>query len=654
MISAKSIFKYIALYLVCLGGIVAGVYFCYIFYGQKILHLDKIQWRPADPKTQHIDTALLDKALKYVDTRLPTARSLLLLRNGQTVVEKYYWHGGPKETDYLHSLNLPLLQVLIGIAIDQQLIKGPEQPLSTFFQNRLFQTSSDTQSSLTLGHLLKMNAPLLWGTSNPGYWDLFYANDRIETGLRVVARQQTSFQPAINFASIYLLSRIIEQVSGQSVFHFADQHLFKPLGITTYAGANEGLSQDQMVGFQLKSLDLAKFGYLLAQEGIWDNQQIVSKDWIRWLFLQVPQAEFNDIPGGSWFKTIIRGHESLVARGDGGQNLVLIPDLDVVLVKTSTSLFPLPQDNGHDRLLQLIVRAILETSDTNRMVAETDLKSKTDTGQIIDSLAPNYVFSTPVPQDILDFFHQFASDIVSKDPRRIAANYARAYETHRDAFGRVIYDTPFPLVLSPSPPHLEFVHITKIRVENNRAYLRGRMKFDYVNIFAGLVGVWPLENLIKLKGRWKWLGLPEKTALLDRDDYFDAELIEDQQHFVDECSDPLIGESSLFGDDCFTETFQLCVGGKEQFAKRLKPFLHGSSGGKLHVTGVNRNGSAYKVQGYIEGSSLGDLSLPHNLHIVKEDGDWKWQGAVDSLQTNLAARSINNRKESTRGKDRDE
>ena len=123
--SMKRILKYAAIYLACCAAIGAGVYVSIIFYAQKTFYLDKKQWHPAEPETQHIDQARLNNALDYVDTRLPTARSLLLLRNGKTVVEKYYWLGGPKATDYLHSLHLPLLQVLIGIAIDQQLIQGP-------------------------------------------------------------------------------------------------------------------------------------------------------------------------------------------------------------------------------------------------------------------------------------------------------------------------------------------------------------------------------------------------------------------------------------------------------------------------------------------------------------------------------------------------
>jgi CubicO group peptidase (beta-lactamase class C family) len=632
MITKKRLLKIIAVYLAVFVAATAGFYFFVVVYGQKTFYLDNKQWHPAEPETQHINPTRLTMALDYVDRRLPTARSLLLLRNGKTVAEKYYWQGGPKATDYLHSMNLPLLQVLIGIAIDHQLIRGSEQLLSAFFPKHLTQTPAVGTAPLMLSHLLRAQAPLIWNAGNSDYWDLFYAKDRIEASLRVISRQQKGIQPAINFASAYLLSQAIEQVSGQSIFDFAYRYLFQPLGITTYAADDDDLPNDPMVGFQLKALDLAKIGYLLAQEGVWDGQRIVSKKWVRRLFAQAPHAEFGDVPGGSWVKTTIRGYESLVARGDGGQYLVLVPALHVVVVTTSTSRFPLPQDNGRDRLLQLIIEAVQETSTPEGMMAKPELKSGRESGQSTDIFAPNYVFSTTVPQEILDFFHQFSQDIVSKDRRRIAANYARAYEFKLDGFGRTIFDTPAPVVLSPSPPKMEYIHITKIRVENNRAYLRGTLKFDFQRMFAGLDGVWPLENLIKLKGRWKWIGLTEKTALLDRDDYFDAELSEEQQRFVDDCAGPLVGESSFFGNDCFAETFQLAGGDRELFAERLQPFLQGRSGVQLHVTGMQPNGAAYQVQGYIVGSALGELRLPDDLYVVKENGAWKWQGIVDSKQ----------------------
>jgi len=627
MIPMKSILKLGAVYLASLVVIGLVVWACIVLFAQKTLYLDQKQWNPAQPETQHIDPGRLARALDYVDTRLPTARSLLMLRNGKTVVEKYYWQSGPLETDYLHALNLPLLQVLIGIAIDQKLIQGPEQPLTAFFPKQLKQSQSDEGLSLTLNDLLWARAPLLWGSHNPDYWKLFYANDRIEASLRVVSRHREKAQPAINFAAAFLLSQVIENVSGRSVFDYAAQYLFQPLGIVTNGANEDDLPKDTFVGFQLKALDLAKMGYLLAQEGTWEGRQIVSRQWVQRLFAGAPEAELDDMPGGGWVKTIINERDCLVVRGEGGQYLVLVPATQVVLAVTSTSRFPLPKDTGRDRLLALIVGAVMEPSETETPAARPETEtlatkpepeSETVSADNAYIFEPNYVLSVAVPKDILNFFDQFALDIISKDTHVIIENYARAYNHHRDMFA-----SPSRLMFTGSPPPLEYIHITKLRIEKNRAYLRGKLKIAH-RTYAGPQGVYPLENLIKLKGRWRWLGLPEKADLLDRDDYFDAELSDEQHQFLEDCAGNLMGKTSIFGKDCFAESFRPDGSGKSLFANRIQPFFRGGSDKKLHITSVQRNSDAYRVQGYIDGSALGEISLPDNLQIVKENGRYKW------------------------------
>ena len=74
---------------------------------------------PAEAADQGIDPKLLKKAAEYIETRLPLARSMIIIKNGKTVHEKYYWKGGPQEKDYPHSLNGPILHALLGIAIGQ-------------------------------------------------------------------------------------------------------------------------------------------------------------------------------------------------------------------------------------------------------------------------------------------------------------------------------------------------------------------------------------------------------------------------------------------------------------------------------------------------------------------------------------------------------
>jgi hypothetical protein len=289
------------------------------------------------------------------------------------------------------------------------------------------------------------------------------------------------------------------------------------------------------------------------------------------------------------------------------------------LAVTSNSRFPLPKDTGRDRLLELIAAAVLDPSEKQTQAARPEPESETVSADNAYVFEPNYVLSVAVPKDILNFFDQFALDIISKDTHVIIENYARAYNHHRDMFA-----SPSRLMFTGSPPPLEYIHLSKLRIENNRAYLRGKLKIAH-RTYAGPQGVYPLENLIKLKGRWRWLGLPEKAALLDRDDYFDAELSDEQHQFIEDCAGPLMGESSFFGKDCFAEGFQLNGSGKNLFALRIQPFFQGRSERRLHITSLQRNSAAYRVQGYVEDSALGELSLPDNLFIVKENGAYKWQ-----------------------------
>ena len=75
MLAIKRILKIAAVYLVCVGAIAGGIYFCITVFAQKTFYLDKKQWHPAEPETQRIDSTRLTKALDYIDARLPTAMS---------------------------------------------------------------------------------------------------------------------------------------------------------------------------------------------------------------------------------------------------------------------------------------------------------------------------------------------------------------------------------------------------------------------------------------------------------------------------------------------------------------------------------------------------------------------------------------------------
>ena len=173
---------------------------------------------------------------------------------------------------------------------------------------------------------------------------------------------------------------------------------------------------------------------------------------------------------------------------------------------------------------------------------------------------------------------------------------------------------------------LEFVHIEKLRIDGNRAYLRGSLKYSYANMNEGSFGWFPLENLIKLRGRWLWFGSPDYGVILDRDEYFDAEIPVDLQEFVDDCGRALIQASDEKKTACFTESFLHNGLQPAQMQELLRPLWIKDDNIKIHITRAVETGEEALLEGYFENSLTGTVSLPPGMKIVRHGSRWKWSG----------------------------
>ena len=241
---------------------------------------------------------------------------------------------------------------------------------------------------------------------------------------------------------------------------------------------------------------------------------------------------------------------------------------------------------------------------------------------------PNLVFTTRVPEDIQQFFNDFAQSIATNDIKRVAYHYAKGYQQfdHRYILTAKVSAYEFwGKIFNGGSGELESVQINKIRFDKNRAYMRGLLKYSYHNMNEGSVGWFPLENLIKLKGRWQWLGSPEYAAILDRDEYFDVEAPTDVQEFFDECSGAFIDSRKAEDTGCFSEDFLHNGMTRQQLKERILPFIK-SKDSILHFTHLEESANKRFVDGYYEKSLIGSLQIPPTMRIGKKDEQWKWIG----------------------------
>ena len=625
------------------------------FYGTKPIHYAKIQWRPSNPTKEGVNRDKIYRAIYYTESKLPAAESLIVIKNGKTIIEKYYGRGEPKKISPVFSVGNTVLSSLIGIALEKKLLKSVDQPLSDFFPGFKNEGTDAASQSLTVKSLLTTYSPMMWGDKNTEYWRLFYAQDKVKASLEILSTKRHHLNPAKNLAVGFLLAKIIEKVSSTTVYEFAHQTLFSPMGIPTLEGlATEKDDLTLFSGLRLKALDLAKFGYLHLKEGYWDEQTVVPADWV--------QASF----GNGSSDSNIGQCKTYQSQGEGGQFIVLIPKLDMVVTVTSKSQLPLQTANGQEQLFQIIANSgetecqkggaaivFLESSGARRggfgrrrTESENELNRgslndiikktatafgkeaktvfKKEESYRIQTYKPTFVSTTEVPKEIENFFIDFSRDLLRADIKLIARHYAKGYYFNKRDFKTTM--KIWMMRLYVGPVDLEAVGVEKFRQDGNRAYLRGFLRYAFTDIHSDVPGVVPIRNLIKVNGRWKWYGTPKYTELLDRDAYFDASVPQEVKEFIDECADSFDESILQDSDSCFARNFLFDGTSRRDLLTLLKPVFKNGNSVEMHFTDFAASNDSFLVDGYIQGSDIGVLRLPPGMRIKKQANQWKWTG----------------------------
>jgi CubicO group peptidase (beta-lactamase class C family) len=317
-------------------------------------------WETASLSSVNIDAGLIKELFERIgDNSYENIHSVLLVKNGKLVVEKYFPGRdslGQYRTftgDTLHemlSATKSVNSILIGIAIDQHLIRNVDEKISTFFPEYSDIFTNKEKGAICLKNLLSMTAGLSWDE-----WTYPYTDPRNDAAVmaskadffRYVLERPITTTPGTKF--VYnsgislMLGEIIYKASGLRADKFAGRHLFSPLGITNYfwGKAPNGVV-NTLGGLALRPRDMGKIGQLFLNGGRWQGKQIVSERWVKESTKQ--QIGANQLPtwfladgyGYQWWlgSFHVRGQtiESYSARGRGGQFIIVFPTLQMVAV----------------------------------------------------------------------------------------------------------------------------------------------------------------------------------------------------------------------------------------------------------------------------------------------------------------------------------
>jgi CubicO group peptidase (beta-lactamase class C family) len=310
--------------------------------------------------------------------------SFLLAKDSLLVVEEYFADNGRKygpfvtrlfreRPHHLASTTKAFTSTLVGIAIDRGFIKDTEEPIYTYLP-AYASSFSEEKKRIRISHMLTMT---------PGFeWRQFGVSDDRNDGMamwgtddviRYVLQKPLETRPGevFNYTNGVptVMGAVIKNATGVDVTAFAEESLFRPLGISRFVWTSypDG-SLETDGGLALRSRDLAKLGQLFLNRGVWHGQRIVSEEWIhestrerlrfgkslRWGYgLYWMQAD-----------TKVNGKmvHSFFAPGDGNQILAVFPDLHVVVVFTAGTYGKDPKPSYYELFEEFILPAVMPRS----------------------------------------------------------------------------------------------------------------------------------------------------------------------------------------------------------------------------------------------------------------------------------------------------
>ena len=307
--------------------------------------------------------------------QMPRLHSLLVSHEGELVVEKYFNGRTARRTANIKSVSKSIMSALVGIAIDQGHVASLDQPISDFDGELLSTRTGTAKDNITVGNLLSMQAGLeTTSFYNYGAWVL--SNDWVGFALNQPLQAAPGTKLQYSTGNTHLLSAILTEATGKSTLDFAREVLGQPLGFQLAAwpqdpkGIYFGGNNMEFTPRQLMS-----FGQLYLNNGRGNGRQVIPPSWIETSLQPLAESarEEGRFYGYGWWMRDMAGIRTTFAWGYGGQFVLLVPELSLVVVTTSSSL---PGDGRRSHIRRLyelleygIVRPTLQLEYANEVRA---------------------------------------------------------------------------------------------------------------------------------------------------------------------------------------------------------------------------------------------------------------------------------------------
>jgi len=347
------------------------------------------------PEAQGVSSLDLLSFVEAADKTVESMHSLMLLRHGQVVAEGWWAPYTADAPHSLFSLSKSFTSTAVGLAISEGKLSLDDEVLK-FFPEVAPSEPSANLKSMRVSDLLRMSTG--HQTEPPRTSDQHWS--------KTFLAHPVPFKPGTHFlyntSATYMLSAVVQKVTGRTLLDYLRPRLFEPLGIEhpTWEASPDGVTAGGY-GLSIRTEDIARFGQLYLQKGKWQQKQLVPQAWIE--AATARQTSNGSNPNSDWdqgygYQFWRSRHGAF--RGDGafGQYCVVLPEQDAVIVITSgVKDMQAVLNLVWDKLLPAMKPSPLAPDDEsetklNGMLRALSLRPQQGSGSAGDCFGKKYVF----------------------------------------------------------------------------------------------------------------------------------------------------------------------------------------------------------------------------------------------------------------------
>ncbi len=280
---------------------------------------DNFSWKLNSPESSGFRSEDVNALMNYLKTPSLSTQAAILIK-GNNIIAEYYSDGfDNKSMATSWSVAKSFASTVVGVANDEGYILSVNDPITNYIP----QWENTEKDTISLKQLLGMRSGMV-----DSLVSVYYSSDMVSQSLgRSITNEPGSVFSYSNEDSM-LLGHIVENATGMKFQDYADSRLFDPLGINETWWTDQAGNTLTYAGLDMTPREFARFGLMVAQEGRWQGQQIVSSSW-----LDMATQTYDDIAnyGFQWWTS--NTYPFFQALGLDGQYIYVWPDADIVLVR---------------------------------------------------------------------------------------------------------------------------------------------------------------------------------------------------------------------------------------------------------------------------------------------------------------------------------